>query len=99
MSTHSTHKVLVSQKYELNIKRCEIRSYFLILKWDTKRGALFLPQSYEHLRSIKHERVILGIPLCPAESFKLNLGVCFDSDFFLVRTCAECLQKLFCATP
>ena len=41
---------------------------------------------------------ILGSPLCPAESVK-NRGVWFDSDFFLVQTCSECLQKLFCATP
>ena len=38
---------------------------------------------------------ILGSPLCPVDSVK-TLGVWFDSDFFLVQACSECLQKLFC---
>ena len=38
---------------------------------------------------------ILGSPLCLVDSVK-NLGVWFDSDFFLVQACSECLQKLLC---
>ena len=40
---------------------------------------------------------ILDSPLCPVDSVK-NLSVWFDSDFFLVKACSECLQKLFCET-
>ena len=70
-----------------NLKLNAVKSEFIVFSSRRQRDKL----------KANFPTTILGSRLYPAESFK-NLGVWFDSDFFLVKTCSEYLEKLFRAT-